>query len=224
MLSYPLCSLVSLKAGIRERLACSRCTSGDPFVTDRQGCTVFFPQKSRRQKGDIKQHPRWVPTDIRGNRTKFGRPGFVLIGKWSHAGLRFGYGGRVGTGMRHVGYTHVWWPNALFVWCRQMVGRLVLETLPAVADDPADLASVMAVVRKLADDPGECYRNVPPPLFVCSSLLKWLVAYSVTFLTSSSRCTFLFIFAIHSFILYDSNCTVELGYNVMKGTECFVSL
>ena len=47
-----------------------------------------------------------------------------------------------------------------------MVGRLVLETLPAVADDPADLASGMAVVRKLADDPGECYRNVPPPLRV----------------------------------------------------------
>jgi hypothetical protein len=36
-----------------------------------------------------------------------------------------------------------------------MVGRLVLETLPAVADEPADVASVMAIISKLADDPGE---------------------------------------------------------------------
>jgi len=40
-----------------------------------------------------------------------------------------------------------------------MVGRLVLETLPAVADDPADVGSVMAVVSRLADDPGECHKN-----------------------------------------------------------------
>ncbi|XP_021941543.1 serine/threonine-protein phosphatase 4 regulatory subunit 1-like isoform X4 [Zootermopsis nevadensis] len=36
---------------------------------------------------------------------------------------------------------------------RQMVGRLVLETLPAVVDDPHDVAGVMAVVNKLASDP-----------------------------------------------------------------------
>lgn len=46
-----------------------------------------------------------------------------------------------------------------FFCCRQMVGRLVLETLPAVADDPADVGSVMAVVSRLADDPGECHKN-----------------------------------------------------------------
>jgi len=40
-----------------------------------------------------------------------------------------------------------------------MVGRLVLETLPAVADDPADVGSVMAVVSRLADDPGEYHKN-----------------------------------------------------------------
>ncbi|PNF28653.1 hypothetical protein B7P43_G08713, partial [Cryptotermes secundus] len=33
-----------------------------------------------------------------------------------------------------------------------MVGRLVLETLPAVADDPADVASVMAIIEKVATD------------------------------------------------------------------------
>jgi hypothetical protein len=48
-----------------------------------------------------------------------------------------------------------------------MVGRLVLETLPAVADDPADVGSVMAVVSRLADDPGECQMNS-----VCSYLLS----------------------------------------------------
>jgi hypothetical protein len=36
-----------------------------------------------------------------------------------------------------------------------MVGRLVLEALPVVADDPVDVAGVMAVVKKLASDPGE---------------------------------------------------------------------
>jgi hypothetical protein len=36
-----------------------------------------------------------------------------------------------------------------------MVCRLVLETLPAVADDPADVASVMAIVEKIARDHGE---------------------------------------------------------------------
>jgi len=40
-----------------------------------------------------------------------------------------------------------------------MVGRLVLETLPAVADDPEDVGSVMAVVSRLADDPGKCHKN-----------------------------------------------------------------
>ncbi|XP_023712564.1 serine/threonine-protein phosphatase 4 regulatory subunit 1 isoform X3 [Cryptotermes secundus] len=35
---------------------------------------------------------------------------------------------------------------------RRMVGRLVLETLPAVADDPADVASVMAIIEKVATD------------------------------------------------------------------------
>ncbi|XP_069692282.1 serine/threonine-protein phosphatase 4 regulatory subunit 1-like isoform X3 [Periplaneta americana] len=39
------------------------------------------------------------------------------------------------------------------IFHRQMVGRLVLETLRAVADDPADVASVMAIVNKVADDP-----------------------------------------------------------------------
>jgi hypothetical protein len=36
-----------------------------------------------------------------------------------------------------------------------MASRLVLETLPLVADDPADVADVLAVISKLADDPGE---------------------------------------------------------------------
>lgn len=41
-----------------------------------------------------------------------------------------------------------------------MVGRLVLETLPAVADDPVDVEIVMAIVSRLADDPGECHKNL----------------------------------------------------------------
>jgi hypothetical protein len=33
---------------------------------------------------------------------------------------------------------------------------MVLETLRSVADEPSDVASVISIVNKLADDPGKC--------------------------------------------------------------------
>jgi hypothetical protein len=66
-----------------------------------------------------------------------------------------------------------------FLFCRQMVGRLVLETLPAVADDPADVESVMAVVSRLADDPGECHMNS-----ISLFLLTYLLLGAESFLIS----------------------------------------
>jgi hypothetical protein len=68
-----------------------------------------------------------------------------------------------------------------------MVGRLVLETLPAVADDPADVASVMAVVRKLADDPGECHKNSPS-----SFVLVFLMVVAFSYFSPS-------FFSLHFF-------------------------
>jgi len=53
----------------------------------------------------------------------------------------------------------------------------VLETLPAVADDPADVASVMAVVIKLADDPGECILHTYSPLHLTSFFMLMLCCF-----------------------------------------------
>ncbi len=45
----------------------------------------------------------------------------------------------------------------LFALFRQIVARTVLETLRVVVDDANDVAVVLQVMNKLADDVGECY-------------------------------------------------------------------
>jgi hypothetical protein len=103
-----------------------------------------------------------------------------------------------------------------------MVGRLVLETLPAVADDPEDVAGVMAVVNKLASDPGECCLLLPTSLPRLSLFIVSSPFYSHIPSCSYSCSDLIFLifstFTYHFIIYFHISVPISLR---LHSTHCF---
>lgn len=60
-----------------------------------------------------------------------------------------------GAGILADGHFSVW-SQLFFTFFRQIVARTVLETLRVVTGQPENVASVLNVMNKLADDVGKC--------------------------------------------------------------------